>query len=155
MTPKLFPPVELQADSAWFWHGAPMFSPDLNEMYFTKYVKAQPRNYTEIQLVKYANGQWTAPQKAAFSNSNYRDNNPFFAQSNDTLYFQSSRPGGFIFRVTRTGGDWSQPVPLPIPVPAGKNPGLQFSMTKSGAIYSELWENNDTDGNIYCWRLVN
>ena len=155
MLPKLFPPLNLQADSSWFWHGSPMFSPELDEMYFTKYVKSKPNNRTEIHFVKYENGQWTVPQLAPFSDSNYSENNPFFSPSRDTLYFYSSRPGGFIFRATRTDDTWSQPVALSLTVPSGKNPGLQFSISKSGTIYAELWENNNTDLNIYRWRLVN
>ena len=155
MSPELFPPSELQADSAWFWHGSPMFSPELDEMYFTKYVKSKPNNRTEIYVMKYENGQWSSPQKAPFADSNYAENNPFFTSSRDTLYFYSSKPGGFIFKVTRSGDTWSQPVPLALTVPSGKNPGLQFSIAKSGNIYAELWENNNTDLNIYRWRLTN
>jgi len=155
ISPKLFPPAELQADSSWFWHGSPIFSPELDEMYFTKYVKTKPNNRTEIHFVKYQDGQWTTPQRAPFADGNYSENNPFFSSSRDTLYFYSSRPGGFIFRVTRTGDNWSQPVPLSLTVPSGKNPGLQFSISKNGTIYAELWENNNTDLNIYRWRLVN
>ena len=155
MVPELFPPPELQADSSWFWHGSPMFSPDLNEMYFTKYVKTLSNNRTQIYFTKYQDGQWTTPQRAPFSSTDFSNNNPFFSESSDTLYLNSSRPGGSIFRVTRTGDTWSQPVPLSLPIPSGSNPGLQFSMSKSKSIYAELWDNNNTDLNIYRWRFIN
>jgi len=61
------------------------------------------------------------------------------------LYFQSSRPGGNIFRVERIGQAWSEPVPLGWPVPAGANPGLQFSVARNGDVYGELWVDGDSD----------
>ncbi len=152
--PVLFPTAGLQADSAWFWHGSPAFSPDLNEMVFTKYVTTKPNNRTEIHFIRYENGRWTAPELAPFANSAYAENNPFFLQSGDTLYFYSSRPGGFIFRTVRTVGVWSEPVPLSLPLPSGSEPGLQFSISRNKTIYAELWENNNTDLNIYRWRLI-
>jgi len=42
---------------------------------------------TESHFVKYENDQWITPQRAPFSNNEYSENNPFFSQSGNTLYF--------------------------------------------------------------------
>jgi len=112
MTPLRFPPDSLLANNNGFWHGSPMFSPDLKEMYWSKYTIYPTYNRTELVFVKYENFNWTSMQYITFGNLNYSENNPFFSFSGDTLYFQSQRPDGFIFRVTRSTSGWSQPVPL-------------------------------------------
>lgn len=147
-TPVLFPPAILQADSLWFWHGSPMFSPDLKEMFFVKFDKKQPG--TGINWMKYENNQWTAPQPASFTQLNSRENNPFFSGSSDTLYFYNAKSGGGIVFVVRNAGGWSQPAKLPLVLPAGKRWGGQFSIAKKGTIYAEL-----SDGDIYWWKYAN
>ncbi len=148
----LFPPENLQANSIWFWHGVPTFSPDGMEMYFVKYMTNI--NKTEIWFTKCIDNVWTEPQKAPFSNTTYSDNNPFF-KSADTLFFHSVRYSqAFIFRVTRSsGGVWSAPVPVILQIPAGYGVGLQFSIAKNGNIYSELSQNGND--NIYVWKFEN
>jgi len=148
ITPVLFPPVVLQADSLWFWHGAPVFSPDLKELFFVKFTKKQPG--TSIYYMKLENNQWTMPQPASFTQLNSRDNNPFFSGNGDTLYFYTARFGGSIAFVTRNGSSWSEPVKLSITLPAGKRFGGQFSIATKGNIYAEL-----SDGDIYRWQKVN
>jgi len=144
MTPELFAPVPLQANPTWFWHGSPSFSPDLNEIYFVKYLKGQ--NGTEIYRMKKADQIWGAPEKAMFSSAGYRDNNPFFLGP-ETLLFYSARFGGSICRIEKPGDPGSQPAAMVLNLPAGKKLGGQFSVTKGGIIYAEL-----SDGDLYCRR---
>ena len=149
---KFAPNNSYLANSSWFYHGSPVFSPDGNEMHFVKYFTNG--DIIQIWYTKCDNGQWIAPQKASFSTSNF-DNNPFFSQSNDTLYFQSRRGGGFIFRVTRTPTGWSEPVALNIPLPPNSIAGNQFSMTKNKTIYFEIWGANfSTPPDIYRTKLI-
>jgi hypothetical protein len=151
-TPVRFPPDSLLANSQWFWHGSPSFSPDLTEMYWIKYLKAS--NRTEIACMKFVNNKWTTPFRPSFANATYRENNPILSLNGDTLYFLSSRPGGPFFRTIRQNDTlWSQPVSVSVPKPANLNFGLQFSIAKNRTIYFELEGQNGLD--IYRSKLVN
>jgi Tol biopolymer transport system component len=141
MEPQRFPPDSLLANEDWFWHGSPSFSPDGREMYWAKY---QVNGHSEIWFVECVDSHWTSPQIAPFA-SGYAENNALFSPDGDSLYYQSTRPGGFIFLVTRTLNGWSEPVPLGIPVPTGMTAGLQFSITGDKSIYFELWEGSNLD----------
>lgn len=149
--PKRFPPSSLLSNGVWWWHGTPMFSPDLEEMYWTKYLSDQSR--TDISYMKLVNNEWTSPDRPSFASETYSDNNPFFSPTGESLYFHSTRPGGPFFIVTKDSGGWSQPQPIDIPIPPGSDPGLQFSLAKNGTIYFELWGSNN-QGDIYRSRLV-
>ena len=153
-TSAIFAPPAIQANSQWFWHGTPTFSPDGNEMYFVKYLTEI--NKTRIWFSVCQNGVWSEPQQAPFSSQTASDNNPRFGQSADTLYFLSQRPQSRIYRVVRTnGGAWSNPVALSLVIPGGKQLGLQFSMSQNGNIYSELSNNDGSNSEIYCWKKTN
>jgi hypothetical protein len=154
MTPLRFPPDSLLANSNWFYHGSPTFSPDFKEMYWGKYTIYPTYQRVELAFIKYLDNQWTSMQAAPFANLNYSNNNPFFSGTGDTLFFYSSAPEGFILRVTRTTSGWTQPSVVPIPLPQGYGVGLQFSMSKNGTLYLELSDQNLQHG-IYKSVLVN
>jgi hypothetical protein len=155
-TPLRFPPPSLLANSSWFWHGSPNFSPDLMEMYWVKYTHHTGYDRMEMAFVEVEDTQWTSMQVPVFANLNYDENNPFCTVSGDTIYFVSQRPGGFIFYTTRTLTGWSQPLPLNIPIPANTDTGWQFSITKNKTIYLELWTNNGTNPpDIYRSKYIN
>jgi hypothetical protein len=65
MIPEIFPPRMLQADHTWFWHGSPSFSPDVNNLCVTKYIKGQ--NQTEFYWMRKENNVWGFPEKASFT----------------------------------------------------------------------------------------
>ncbi|MHC1736588.1 MAG: T9SS type A sorting domain-containing protein [Ignavibacteriaceae bacterium] len=132
---KRFPPSAYLANSIWVWHGTPIFSPDGNEMYWVKIF--ENGSGREMWFTKCINGQWAAPQRAPFSSLQTEENNPQFLESNDTLYFFSRRPGGFIFKVSRTPSGWSEPVALSIPIPPNSLVGLQYSITENKTVYFE------------------
>jgi hypothetical protein len=156
MTPVRFPPASLLANDDWFWHGSPVFSPDLMEMYWGKYTIYPTYHRIELAFVEVEDTQWTQIQNPPFANLEYGENNPWFSESGDTLYFISNRPGGFIFYVTRTPTGWSQPVPLNIPLPANSGTGWQFSITRDKIIYFEISTNNGSDPpDIYRTNMVN
>jgi hypothetical protein len=92
--------------------------------------------------------------KGILHSSLSRDNNHLFVGKN-TLYFYSTRLGGSICQIIRSGNQWSQPVRISLSVPVGKSLGKQFSITKSGIIYAELWNNDDSDADVYRWKPVN
>jgi len=151
MTPEIFAPVSLQANETWFWHGSPSFSPSGNEIFFVKYIKG--KNVTEIFRMKMKGQTWGAPENAFFSKAEYRDNNPVFLGP-ETLLFYSNRFGGSICRIEKIDDPGSQPVALAFAVPAGKTLGKQFSVTQGGSIFVELWNNDDSDADIYCCKPV-
>jgi len=154
MDPVRFPPASLLANDDWFWHGSPVFSPDLMEMYFAKYLTAD--NRIELAFVEVEDSQWTQLQIPPFADVNYGENNPCFSESGDTLYFISHRPGGFIFYVTRVPNGWSEPTPLNIPLPPNSSTGWQFSITRDKTIYFEIWANNGSSPpDIYKTSLEN
>lgn len=154
MTPVKFAPhSSFIPDGNWFYHGSPAFSPDGNEVYFVKLF--QNSQSIQIWYSRVYNGQWTQPERAPFSRGTF-DNNPIFSTSNDTIYFKSDMPGGFIFRATRTSTGWSAPVALNIPMPAGYSHGHGFCITRNKTIYFEV--EGGTIGNnpdLYRTRLVN
>ena len=142
----------MAANTEWQYHGTPTFSPDGNEMYYAIYRYNPGR--IEIWFTECINGNWTAPQKAPFSNNNYSNNNPYFSQHKDTLFFLSDRPNGIVFKVTRNNGVWSSPLALNINFPTGYSPGWQFSIADNGNLYTELTGPGGTE-DIYLWRFVN
>lgn len=151
-TPIRFAPNDLfTANSTWFYHGSPVFSPDGNEVYFVKYFSAT--NITEIWFSRSIEGQWTVPQKASFSQGDFV-NNPAFSTSNDTLYFKSNMNGHFIFKVTRTATGWSEPEGLDITLPPNSSNGHGFSITADQTIYFEVWENSANESDIFRTRFV-
>ena len=151
--PVRFGSAPFLATAQWFWHGTPSFSPDGTEMFFVKYQRAT--NWTEIWFSACTAGAWSVPQRAPFSDGTFADNNPKYAGSRDTLFFQSERPASAIYRVTRSGGAWSVPTTIDFQIPAGKKLGKQFSMAKSGNLYAELDNLPGTDTDLYCWQWVN
>jgi hypothetical protein len=149
LIPQVAVPAGLRANALWFWHGSPVFSPDGTEMFFTKYFINPVADYVEMQVLRFVDGAWSAPQRAPFSDRHFFDNNPFYSAGGDTLYFFSNRNQGFLFYVTRVGGGWSQPTPLYVSIPSGMRPGMQFSITRDHTLYGEL--NQDDNLDIYRW----
>jgi len=156
---RFAPDNSFRSNGAWWWQSAPVFSPDGNEMYFTKYFTGSEVH--AIWYTKSIGGQWTVPQKAPFSTSSF-DSSPFFSQSNDTLYFFSTRSGGFIFRTTRTSTGWTDPVALNIPLPQNYVGGQSFSITKNKTVYFGMMINTAGDpqamyrsADIYASKFIN
>jgi len=150
-SPVRLVPDNMVANTQWQYHGTPAFSPDGTEMYYSIYRYNPGR--VELWRTECINGNWTTPQKAPFSNDNYGNNNPYFANHKDTLYFLSPRSNGFIFKVARTNGIWSSPVPLNLNIPSGYYTGWQFSIADNGNVYAELSKSGEED--IYVWRFIN
>jgi len=112
------------------------------------------QNQTEFYWMRKENNVWGFLEKAYFTQDGGRDNNPLFV-GKDTLFFYSSRLGGSICRIIRSGNQWYQPVRISLSVPVGKFLGKQFSIKKKGIIYAELWNNDASDADVYRWKPVN
>lgn len=115
-------------------------SPSGNEILYTiqhpKFISS-----TIIQVRK-ENGAWGKPQVAAFSGV-YRDLEPCFSWTGDTLYFSSDRPRGKdqakrnfdIWRVVRrSNGEWGQPENLGDTVNSPQNE-FYPSVARNGNLY--------------------
>lgn len=140
------------ADAGWFWHGSPAFSPDGQEVFFSKYLNG---DIIKIYYSEQIDGQWTTPLVTPFDTDG-GSNNPVFSSSGDTLYYLKQTSPEFIYRVTRTASGWTDPVALDIPLPPGFQPGWQFSRTQSGKLYFELWgPDYATPPDLYVSDLVN
>jgi len=155
MVPERFPPDSLLANSEWFWHGSPVFSPDGLEMYYTKITHPGPAGqWIGILFMKEVDSNWTSPQRPSFADSNYSEMNPFFSTTGDTMYFISTKPGGRIFRSIRSGSGWDSPTALDLPFPTGYGLGNQFSVALNGSIYMEM-QDASGDDDIYRFECVN
>lgn len=97
------------------YHSAPVFSPGLDEMYFSVYL-----NYKDPQRIfvaKKSNGIWGKPELAQFSGQ-YQDGRPILSPDGNTLFYYSRRPEiegdsarreSRIWFVKRTEDGWSKP----------------------------------------------
>jgi TolB protein len=149
-TIRRFPPDNMEMLSVantWWWHGAPVFSPDQKEMFFTKYFDAASR--IELWYTKLVGTRWTLPVAAPFGNRTVTEGNPVFSPSGDTLWFFSARNGaGGIFQTVKLpNGTWSAPTQLNVPIPSGYNMGWTFSMANNRNLYLDLF-NSQTQGDI-------
>jgi ankyrin repeat protein len=116
-------------------HSPAVFSPDGNEVYWTKEFKGP------ILFMKRDNGKWTAPKKASF-NSEFGDGEPIFSVDGNKIYFLSLRPieeGGRadkenIWYVKRTVNGWSDAKPVS-PLINEYDLHWLFSVAADGSIY--------------------
>ena len=143
MTPESFAPPELRANENWYWYGSPTFTPDLKEMYFTKY---NSDNTLELNFTQYSNGGWTSPRRPDFSDSN-SENSPTFSSDGNTVYFLSRMSDGRIRKSVRNGDSWFRSIPLQLVDPSGFNIGWQIFLVDDNVLYYELGD--DARNNIY------
>jgi len=113
ITPEPFAP-DLLPNKYW-WHSAPAFSPDGEEVYFSAFMKSEA--YSErIMYMKIENGRWTSPKIASFSE--YFEGGPCFTPDGNKIFFSSARPlkkgrkrrdDRDVWYVERTISGWSKP----------------------------------------------
>jgi tricorn protease-like protein len=114
-------------------------SPDGSELYYT--VSTPKSSFQTIVFVRrIKEGEWSNPEIVSFAGS-YSDLEPAFSADGKTLFFSSNRPveGSAvkdfdIWKVTRIGKGWSNPVRLGAPV-----------NTKADEFYPSIARN----GNLY------
>jgi len=119
-------------------HGAPTFSPDLSEMYWSPQYKEIKGG--RIIFMKITNSQWHPPKIAPFSEE-FKNQNPFLSFDGKRLFFKSFRPidadvyrnGAFWF-CERTTEGWSFPKPLGAYVNSGSM-GQQITEAKNRNLY--------------------
>jgi hypothetical protein len=119
-------------------HGAPTFSPDLSEMYWSPQYKEIKGG--KILFMKITNSQWHAPKIAPFSEE-FKNQNPFLSFDGKRLFFKSFRPietdvykNGAFWICERTPEGWSFPKPLGASVNSGSM-GQQITEAKNRNLY--------------------
>lgn len=97
--------------------GAPSFSANGNQLYFTRcrYDKSEDLG-SEIYVSSQSRGEWSEPIKLELVGDSLIAAHPSLSEDGETLYFASDRPGGFggkdIWKVEKNGGDFGRPVNL-------------------------------------------
>ncbi|MBU1093922.1 MAG: hypothetical protein KKH01_05625 [Firmicutes bacterium] len=138
---KRFEPSGYLANENWHWHGTPVFSPDGKEMYWSKYIKAS--NDIEIWFTKENNDIWGEPEKLIIDGINGAYNCPVFVDGGRQLYFLNFDGIAFtIYKLTRDGDAWINPVAIQLNIPNGKMLGWSFSVSENKNIYFLLWDLN-------------
>jgi len=71
-------------------HGAPAFSADGKEFYWSVFYKKEFRQ--KIFFTRLGNNGWSDPAPVPFTNEKYLDGNPVFSGDGKRIYFTSNRP---------------------------------------------------------------
>jgi Tol biopolymer transport system component len=144
-TPLVFGPSLISTDDAMEF--AITFSPEMDEMYFTR---RKPEERNNIFTTKLIDGQWTEPELAYFSTNETWDFEPHINPKGDVLYFGTNRPlndttassGIHEWYINKNENGWTQPMPLEKPfvedrfvmyVTSSENGNLYFNSEEKGA----------------------
>ena len=77
--------------------GSVAISPDGSSMIFAKGNDGKAKGYAEVNLffTRFRNGKWSEPVPLSINSADDWDSTPAFTPDGTTLYFSSTRPGGF------------------------------------------------------------
>ncbi|GAB4249738.1 MAG: OmpA family protein [Ekhidna sp.] len=77
--------------------GSVAISPDGTSMIFAKGNDGKAKGYSEVNLffTRYRNGRWTEPFPLSINEADAWDSTPAFSPDGTTLYFSSTRDGGY------------------------------------------------------------
>ena len=133
-----FEPSGYLSDHTWRWHGAPVFTPDGTEMYWSKYITES--DTVETWYTQQENGVWLPPQKLVIDGIDGAINCPVFVSGDEGLYFLNVDGIDFtIYRATRSESGWQNPISIDLPIPDGKKLGWSFTIAENRNIYFSLW----------------
>jgi Tol biopolymer transport system component len=155
MTPEPFAPGIVSTPA--YEHGAPAFSPDGKELYWSVFYEEEFKQ--KIFFTRLENGSWSRPLPASFENEEYLDGNPVFSHDGNRIYFTSNRPLNgdgeardkflWVWFAERTSNGWSVPLPLKATfddVALMSAP----SFDKNGTMYFTPWQGGGmTSGHIH------
>ena len=143
-TPLVFGPGIISTDAFEF---AITFSPEMNEIYFTR---RKPEERNNIFAMKLIDGQWSKPELAFFSSEETWDFEPHINPKGDVLYFGTNKKlndsitssGIHEWQIKKDEKGWGQPIALEEPfvenrfimyVTAAENGNLYFTSEAEGA----------------------
>lgn len=77
--------------------GSVAISPDGSSMIFAKGNNGKANGYSEVNLffTRFRNGQWSTPVPLSINDADSWDSTPAYSQDGTSLYFSSTRPGGY------------------------------------------------------------
>lgn len=148
--PEIFAPGIVSTEQ--YEHGAPAFSPDGREMYWSVFDEKEMRQ--TIFTAGLGPSGWSKPAKASFADDQYLDGNPVFSRDGRRIYFTSNRPFPsamesremllWIWFVERTADGWTKPEPLNAPF---RQIGLAAapSFAPDGTLYFVPWKGDDLE----------
>ena len=123
------------------------FSPEMDELYFTR---RKPGEDNEIYAMKLVDGKWTNPKSAFFTATKGWDFEPHISPNGDKLYFGSTRPlndsikssGLHQWYSKKEGNGWSTPIPLEKPF-VDKSIIMYLTSSENGNVYFTTGEKGD------------
>tara|TARA_R110001606_G_C15270808_1_gene639471 strand:+ start:70 stop:1002 length:933 start_codon:yes stop_codon:yes gene_type:complete len=143
-TPIVFGEGVISTDSYEF---AITFSPEMDEMYFTRR-KGEEDN--EIYTMKLIDGKWSNPELVFFKATKGWDFEPHINPKGDRLYFGSTRPlndtigstGLYQWYSKKEANGWSTPTPLEKPF-LDKSVTMYLTSSINGNLYFTTGEKGD------------
>lgn len=120
--------------------GAHCFSQDGNILIFTSCNRGRDRGGCDLYISFRRNGKWSSPiNMGPKINTRYWESQPALSPDNRTLYFSSTRKGGFgkadIWKVELQGKSWSDPVNLGPVINTSGNEGSPFLHADNQTLY--------------------
>lgn len=92
----------------------------------------------KIFEAKYVNGEWSSAEEWRYNDNTYSTGHPTLTKDGETMYFVSTRPGGFggsdIYVCYKSGSGWSEPVNLGANINTAGNEMFPF-MSDEGHLY--------------------
>jgi hypothetical protein len=156
ISPQLFAPEVLsRSKPEWVFCG--IFSPDLQEFYYSSFDTGQ--GVEQIMWMKKSGNAWTNPTPAPF-NSGQNDNDSRISPDGNTLFFRSRRPfpgnndpeeRAYTWYVKRTATGWGEPQPLLIGG-APRRIGYLGVASNGNLYFSYRGEDSNENSNIHVSR---
>jgi len=99
--------------------GTISYNSDLNYAVFTRcFTPTSEDQFCQLLESRLENGNWTVPQLLPFLEDGVNYGQPSVSESGDVIYFSSNHPDGWggmdIYRVSKDGEEWNDPVILPL-----------------------------------------
>ena len=129
-----------------------------DEIYFTV-----ASNGESIYFSKRVDSEWTAPERASFSDPEFNDADPFLTKDGSRMYFISKRPTSEkdenldwnIWYTDKQKDGWGAPQPLPEPVNSKDFDEYFFSISDSGnAYFSSNRKGGEGSFDIYTVKIL-
>ncbi len=123
------------------------FSPEMDELYFTR---RKPKEDNKIYAMQLVDGKWSAPKPAFFTANEGWDFEPHISPDGDKLYFGSTRPlndtiessGLHQWYSKKEAKGWSKPIPLEKPF-ADRSITMYLTSSEKGNLYFTTGEKGD------------
>jgi Tol biopolymer transport system component len=125
-------------NQTWFWNGLPVFSPDGNQIYWSRFISNQ--DLAEIWYVEKVDGFWSQARKLVIEGIDGGTASPRFLDDPNQMYFMNLSLDGAqnIYQITRIDGIWSNPIALDINIPEGYEYNWNFSLADNKNVYFSL-----------------